>query len=161
MGAVLVAYATKNGSTRQVAEALAARLRAQGATLECRPARSVRTAVGGFDLVVVGGALYNGRWHGDAHGFHKRHRHQLAAVAVFGKGPRSDDAQAWARSRAQLDRAPAKHPWLAPITVAVIGGLDPPGKHAHRDQGDWSASPPGRTGSPTPAAAASRPRRES
>jgi menaquinone-dependent protoporphyrinogen oxidase len=139
MSTVLVAYATRNGSTQRVAEAVAATLRDQGVQAECRPARTVRDPVLGFDLVVVGAPLYNGRWHRDAHRFLKRNRHQLPPVAVFGMGPRTDEAHAWLRSRIQLDRALTKHPWLAPTSIALFGGVDPPGKAAGRDLRDWAA----------------------
>jgi menaquinone-dependent protoporphyrinogen oxidase len=94
--------------------------------------------------VVLGAPLYSGRWHTDAHRFLKRHRAELAhvPVAVFGMGPRTDDEQAWLRSRAQLDRALARHGWLAPVAVAVFGGVDPPdhrGRKPQRDLRDWTA----------------------
>ena len=118
MRTVLVAYATKNGSTRQVAQAIAATLRTGGADVSCRPAASIGESVAVFDLVVLGAPLYNGRWHRDAHRFLKRHSRELSTLALFGMGPRGDEAQAWGRSRAQLDRALAKHPWLVPMSVA-------------------------------------------
>jgi menaquinone-dependent protoporphyrinogen oxidase len=139
MTTVLVVYATRNGSTQQVAEAIAVTLRDQGARAECRPARGVRDAVHDVDLVVLGAPLYNGRWHRVAHRFLERHRHRLPPIAVFGMGPRTDEAEAWLRSRAQLDRALAKHPWLAATSVALFGGVDPPGKAAGRDLRDWAA----------------------
>jgi menaquinone-dependent protoporphyrinogen oxidase len=138
---VLVAYATKNGSTQQVAEAIAAALRERDAQVVILPARSVREPVTGYDLVVLGAPLYSGRWHRDAHRFLRRHRRQLPSVplAVFGMGPRSDTEDAWQRSRAQLDRALAKRDGLAPIAVTVFGGVDPPGpsKHPRRDLRNW------------------------
>jgi menaquinone-dependent protoporphyrinogen oxidase len=111
-----MAYATKNGSTRQVADAITAAMRERSAQVAPRQAKMVRESVAGFDLVVLGAALYSGRWHRDAHRFLRRHRGELAGVpeAVFGMGPRSDSADAWQRSRAQLDRALAKRGWLDP-----------------------------------------------
>lgn len=138
---ILVAYATKNGSTQQVAEAITAALRESGTHVVIRPAGTVRESVAGYDLVVVGAPLYSGRWHRDAHRFLKRHRYELATVpvAVFGMGPRNDTAQAWQRSRAQLGRALAKHGWLSPVTVTVFGGVDPPrhGSQPRRDIRNW------------------------
>lgn len=80
--------------------------------------------VGGYPLVVIGGAIYSGRWHGDARRFLKRHRSELTDVhvAAFGMGPRNDEPKAWERSRAQLDHALAKLPWLHPVAVTVFGG---------------------------------------
>ena len=144
---VLVAYATRHGSTREVAEEIAATLRALGADVELRDARGApapggfaRGQAGSWSLVVLGAPLYSGRWHRDAHRFLRRHRQDLAGVpvAVFGLGPRSADEQAWRRSREQLDRAVAKHAWLTPVAVEVFGGVDPPGKRPRRDLRDWA-----------------------
>lgn len=97
-----------------------------------------------YQLVVVGGAIYSGRWPTNAHRFLKRHRRELARVpaAVFGLGPRNDETEAWTRSRTQLDRALAKRGWLRPVTVAVFGGVDPKPKRDQppRDLRDWNAS---------------------
>jgi len=79
---VLMAYATKNGSTRQVAEAIAVALGEAGAQVTALPTRGVRDSVSGYDLIVLGAPLYSGRWHRDAHRFLKRHRRELAAVPV-------------------------------------------------------------------------------
>ena len=137
---VLMAYATKNGSTRQVAESITAALREAGAQVTAPPARAVRESVSGYDLIVLGAPLYSGRWHRDAHRFLKCHRRELAAVpvAVFGMGPRNDTEEAWQHSRAQLDRALAKRGWLNPVAVTVFGGVDPPGRGKRpRDLRNW------------------------
>ena len=138
---VLVAYATKNGSTQEVASAIAASLREHGAQVALLPARAVREPVAGYNLVVLGAPLYSGRWHRDARGFLRRHRRELsgAAVAVFGMGPRTGAEEAWRRSRAQLDRVLVKRAWLDPIAVTVFGGVDPPGrgKGPRRDLRNW------------------------
>ena len=141
---ILVAYATRHGSTAQVAGAIAGYLRARVDETALAPARGVRDPVDGYALVVLGAPLYSGRWHRDAHRFLKRHRGELAhvPVAVFGMGPRNDDEEAWRRSRAQLDGALASHGWLAPAAVAVFGGVDPPdrrGRKPQRDLRDWAA----------------------
>lgn len=124
---VLVAYATRHGSTREVAEAVVGTLRASGADVQLQAARDVRALAPRFDLVVLGAPIYSGRWQRDAHRFLRRHRKELDAVpvAVFGMGPRNPELQAWLRSREQLDRALAKHDWLKPIAVTVFGGTDP------------------------------------
>ncbi|GAA2655246.1 flavodoxin domain-containing protein [Streptomyces vastus] len=87
-GNVLVAYGTTNGSTAQIAEAVAAVLRKEGFTSEALPAGSV-TRVTPYDAVVVGGGLYAGRWHKDARRFVRRHRRELAErpLWLFSSGP--------------------------------------------------------------------------
>ena len=143
----LVTYATRNGSTREVAAVIAGNLRALGVDVELGEARHVRGLTDqvrsqgrSWNLVVLGAPLYSGRWHRDAHRFLRQHRKELAGVpvAVFGMGPRDAGLEAWQRSRKQLDRALAKHDWLTPIAVTVFGGVDPPGKQPRRDLRDWT-----------------------
>ncbi|MET8765732.1 flavodoxin domain-containing protein [Streptomyces sp. NPDC004658] len=85
---VLVAYGTTNGSTAQIAEAVTQVLCKEGLTAEVRPAPSV-TDIETYDAVVVGGALYAGRWHRDARRFVRRHRRALAERPLwfFSSGP--------------------------------------------------------------------------
>ncbi len=137
---VLIAYATRHGSARQVAEAIAEAMRERDAQVTLGPARRVRESAARFDLVVLGAPLYSGRWHRDAHRFLRHHRRELSGppVAVFGMGPRTDTEEAWQRSRAQLDRALAKRGWLNPVMITVFGGVDPPGnRRTHRDLRNW------------------------
>jgi menaquinone-dependent protoporphyrinogen oxidase len=140
---ILVAFATKNGSTEQVAAAIAGSLRDSGCDVDLRRARDVTKPVAGWDLVVLGAPIYSGRWHRDAHRFLKRHRNEFGRVpvAVFGMGPRSGDEGGWQRSRDQMNRALAKHGWLTAAAIAVFGGVDPPKRHVtnRRDLRDWNA----------------------
>jgi menaquinone-dependent protoporphyrinogen oxidase len=126
-GSILVAYATKHGSTREVADSVAATLQEQGLDVETLPAAQVDD-LSHHDGVVLGGSLYMGRWHPDALDFLKRNRAALATqpVAVFALGPRTTEAKDIAGSRAQLAAALAKVAAVDPFAVAVFGGvLDP------------------------------------
>ena len=128
---VLVAYATKYGSTEEVAEAIGETLRECGLDVEVRPAREVR-AIADYEAVVVGAALYMYRWHRDARRFLSRHRHALTErpVAIFALGPTHgpDHADEWRDSRAQLDKALDRHGWLQPVDVELFGGMFDPAK---------------------------------
>ena len=144
---VLVAYATKRGSTREVAEAVAEELTTRGLETTVAPADEVAD-LAGFDGVVLGGSLYMGRWHADARGFLKRHREALAGVplAVFAMGPLTMEDSDVAGSRKQLDHALAKTPDVEPVTTAIFGGvIDPDKLHfpfSHlpaSDARDWDA----------------------
>lgn len=141
MTSALVAFATKHDSTREVAEAIADTLRSRGLSVTAAPAAGIRDHVDQYDLVVLGGAIYSGRWHAGAHRFLRKHRRELdnTPVAVFGMGPRLDEKEAWQRSREQLDRALGKRSWLHPTAITVFGGVDPPKKKEHRDLRDWEA----------------------
>ena len=85
---VLVAYGTTNGSTAEIAEAVAKVLREDGLTVDVLPARSV-ASVAAYEAVVVGGGVYAGRWHKDARRFVRRHRQALAGrpLWMFSSGP--------------------------------------------------------------------------
>ncbi|MEV7794051.1 flavodoxin domain-containing protein [Streptomyces sp. NPDC087512] len=85
---VLVAYGTTNGSTARIAQDVAAVLRKEGTTVDAVPAGSV-TDVTPYDAVIVGGALYAGRWHKDSRRFVRRHRHALSRrpLWLFSSGP--------------------------------------------------------------------------
>ncbi len=126
---ILVAYATKYGSTQEVAETVAATLREAELSVSCGPARQVRD-LAGYDAVVLGAPLYMFRWHKDAKSFLSRHRQALMArpVAVFAMGPLKDEAKDWQDVRAQLDKELAKFPWLAPVAAEVFGGKHDPAK---------------------------------
>lgn len=141
---VLVAYATQYGSTREVAEAVAAELREGGLAVEVRPTREVRT-VEGYRTVVLGAPFYIGRWHGDAQRFLSQHREALTqrTVAVFALGPIGTDEQEMLESRKQLDGELERNPWLTPITVKMFGGKYDPSKlsFCHRLLGTLPASP--------------------
>ncbi|MBQ0825951.1 flavodoxin domain-containing protein [Streptomyces tagetis] len=85
---VLVAYGTTNGSTARIAETVADVLRDRGVDAVAEPAGSVAD-VTPYRAVVIGGALYGGRWHRDARRLVRRHRRELAArpVWLFSSGP--------------------------------------------------------------------------
>ncbi|MFA1547724.1 flavodoxin domain-containing protein [Actinomadura chokoriensis] len=85
---VLVAYASDRGGTAEIAEWVGTTLRRMGVEAEVRRAGEV-TALDGYDAVVVGGALYAGRWHGEARRFVRRHAGALERVPVwlFSSGP--------------------------------------------------------------------------
>ena len=173
---VLIAYATKHGSTREVAETVAAELKELSLAVELGELRKVR-GLNGYRSVVIGAPLYMGRWHKDARRFLKRHHKALAAmpVAVFALGPLKLTEEDVAGSRAQLDRALALVPELRPATVEVFGGVIDPAnlrfpfnRMPAGDARDWDAirawarSLPGELGGameirPTPGALQTKP----
>jgi menaquinone-dependent protoporphyrinogen oxidase len=144
---ILVAYATKHESTHEVAAALAVRMRIRGAAADVRPASEIRS-LEDYGAVVLGGALYAGRWHRDARHFLARHRDALRKLplAVFAMGPLKLETGDVDASRRQLDRALAKEPDLEPISVRIFGGVIDPEKlrfpFTHMDAADardWDA----------------------
>jgi len=90
---VLVAYASKRGSTAEIAETVAATLCRNGLDVSLRSAEEVRS-IDSYDAVVLGSAVYMKRWRGDARHFLKKHRKALRQVPfwVFSSGPVGDPA---------------------------------------------------------------------
>lgn len=121
---ILVAYATKHGSTREVARAIAATLRAAGRDVELREANEVDD-VSRYEGVVLGGSIHMSHWHHDARRFLHRHGAALGhtTLAIFALGPRTLSEHDIADSRAQLDRALGG---VDPAWVAVFGGVVDP-----------------------------------
>jgi menaquinone-dependent protoporphyrinogen oxidase len=120
---VLVVYATRYGSTQEVAERVAATLRENGLQVDVQAARQVRT-LEGYRAVVLGAPLYIGRWLKDAHRFLGRYQEGLAQrpVAIFALGPTRTEEMEAPDVRTQLDQELSKYPWLKPVVAELFGG---------------------------------------
>lgn len=79
---VLVAYASRRGSTREIAERIAARLRGHGLDVHLDPLLG-REQVGHFQAVVLGSPIYGSRWEREAVDFCRRNAASLAGHAVW------------------------------------------------------------------------------
>lgn len=90
---VLVTYGSKRNGTRGLAEMLGSALQEKGSEVTVMPAPGVMD-VRPYDAVIIGGALYNNRWHKDARRLVKRHRNALLGrpVWLFSSGPLDDSA---------------------------------------------------------------------
>jgi menaquinone-dependent protoporphyrinogen oxidase len=91
---VLVAYASKRGSTAEIAEAVASTLAESGLEVDREEVTGVNS-LEPYDAVVLGSAVYMKRWRGDARRFLRRHRRALAELPfwVFSSGPVGDPAE--------------------------------------------------------------------
>jgi menaquinone-dependent protoporphyrinogen oxidase len=120
---ILVAYATKYGSTQEVAENVATRLRAHELEVDLQPARYAGT-LSPYQAVVLGAPLYIGRWHKDAQRFLSQHQQALIRlpVALFTLGPTRIEEEDWQGVRAQIDQELAKVSWLKPVMMELFGG---------------------------------------
>lgn len=89
---ILVAYASRHGSTAGIAERIAADLRSAGLPAEARPVTEIPD-VTPYDAVVVGAAAYMFHWLKEATRFVKRHRTVLSErpVWLFSSGPLGTD----------------------------------------------------------------------
>ena len=88
---VLVVVASRHGATRQIAEALGGVLRAAGLDVDVEDAEGA-AGPAGYGAVVLGSAVYYGRWLPSARAFAERHGPALAdrPVWLFSSGPVGD-----------------------------------------------------------------------
>jgi menaquinone-dependent protoporphyrinogen oxidase len=91
----LVVYGSKSGGTEGLAEMIGRALTDLQWQVTVRPAAEKMSDVGDYDAVLVGGALYAGRWHKDARRFVKRESAVLRAkpVWLFSSGPLGEAAE--------------------------------------------------------------------
>jgi menaquinone-dependent protoporphyrinogen oxidase len=132
---VLVAYATRYGSTQEVAEAVATMLRVRGLEVDVQPMQEVRT-LEGYRAVVLGAPLYMGRWHKDAQRFLLEHREALMdrPVAIFALGPLGTDEREIMEARNELDEELEQYPCLTPVALEVFGGKYDPAQLRFSDR---------------------------
>jgi menaquinone-dependent protoporphyrinogen oxidase len=103
---VLVAYSSKHGSTREIAQRIGGRLRAGGLIPDVRDIGAV-SDVSPYDAVVLGSAVYMGAWRREATEFARKHSTELAArpVWLFSSGPLGEPSLEEPRHLAELRAA--------------------------------------------------------
>lgn len=123
MEPVLVAWATRSGSTEESARFVAGVLREQGLTVDLKPVGDA-PSIEAYGAVILIAALYMGRLHRTARQFLTAHRDHLmrVPVALFVPGPVEKREKDFAGSRRQLEKELARFPWLVPAAHHVIGG---------------------------------------
>jgi menaquinone-dependent protoporphyrinogen oxidase len=89
--AVLVAYASKHGSTEEIAAFVADRLTSKG--LEVAYAEASEAVVDGADAAVILSGVYAGRWLGPATLFIRDHAEELRSMPLWliSSGPVGED----------------------------------------------------------------------
>jgi menaquinone-dependent protoporphyrinogen oxidase len=145
-GQVLIAYASKHGSTLEVAEAVDTVLKEAGLQTTLCEASRVQ-GLDEYDAVVLGAPIYMMRWHRSAHRFLRKHRRELEGkpLAVFALGPLHEDEAEWSKARGVLAAA-FEADGVQPDAVEVFGGKVDPGelhfplsKMPEEDARDWIA----------------------
>lgn len=120
---IIVAYATRNGSTGEVAEAIGVALREAGLQVQVARAREL-PSVAGCTAIVLGAPLYMGGLPREMHRFLTRNRAVLAGVRpwFFVLGPVHDDPKEFVEARKQAVKQLVRYPWLKPAELQIFGG---------------------------------------
>lgn len=119
---ILVTYATCFGSTQEVAETIAARLREQGVAVDLRPMAEV-DSLDGYGAALLGSAVQHGTWLPEALAFAEAHQQalRLMPVALFSVHITNlgNDAASQRNRRAFLDSV---RPLVQPVTEVFFAG---------------------------------------
>ena len=152
-GKILVGFATKYGSTQEVASFITDVLREDDRSVDLLALCEVKS-LEGYSAVIVGAPFYMFKWLKDARKFLARNKKALEAipVAVFALGPTDETENEENRPEVfvQLDKTLEDYPWLKPIDQKLFGGkFDPSklkfpmskfmGKMPASDIRDWNA----------------------
>jgi menaquinone-dependent protoporphyrinogen oxidase len=80
---ILVAYASRKGSTAGIAQAIGKELTLEGYTVDVSEMKSV-TSLAGYNAVVIGAPVYTGKVTGDVVAFVSTNKDELSRVPVAG-----------------------------------------------------------------------------
>jgi menaquinone-dependent protoporphyrinogen oxidase len=128
---VLIAYASRYGSTREIAAAVASRLRAAGHAVDVRDAGEIAD-IAAYDAVVLGSAVYDQEWLPEASALLRRNLGALAdgPVWLFSVGSVSS-ARRWPLGPLAKREPKQMLGWLAaihPRDYHVFAGVIEPGR---------------------------------
>jgi menaquinone-dependent protoporphyrinogen oxidase len=127
-GKVLVAYATKYGSTAEIAGAIGEALRGEGLEADVLSVKEVGS-VEPYRAVVIGSPIYMGRLLSDAVRFAKRHRNALCgrptAAFIVGSSLKEKTDENIEKAQATLN---AIRPYVEISEIGLFAGTFDPGK---------------------------------
>ena len=108
---ILVASASKHGSTEEIGAFIAKRLRERGLDADAIPLEEVDGLLG-YDAVVLGSAVYIGSWMKEAQAFVKTKREHLGSMPVwlFSSGPTDPEGEHGPSDEARAELEDLVHP---------------------------------------------------
>jgi menaquinone-dependent protoporphyrinogen oxidase len=123
---ILIAYATRCGSTGGVADAIAQVFHDQGAEVEVKLTHDVQD-VAGYNAVVIGAPIYMSKWMPEAKDFITKYRTELAQVRTayfltcltLTKHPSEDERN---RVVEQLEKMKEAVPEVSPVNLGYFAG---------------------------------------
>jgi menaquinone-dependent protoporphyrinogen oxidase len=80
---ILVAYATRKGSTAEIAQAIGSKLNSEEYTVDVSEMKSI-TSLKGYNAVVIGAPVYTGKVSGDVTAFVATNKDELVRLPVAG-----------------------------------------------------------------------------
>jgi menaquinone-dependent protoporphyrinogen oxidase len=132
MAKALIVFGTRYGATASTSEIIADVLRGEGFDVKVVDAKKEKVqGIGEFDLVLVGSGIAMGKWIGEAEGFIKKHREELAAkkLALFvscggatplSEGDKKAEEYAYGKQKYLEDKAAEFD--IKPIALGYFGG---------------------------------------
>jgi menaquinone-dependent protoporphyrinogen oxidase len=124
---VLIAYVTRSGSTEDIAEAMGMAIEDTGIKVDVLPMVRVES-ISEDTAVILGAALYVGRFAKEFHRFMARFQRELGNVHpwIFVVGPTEDAPKHFVAAEKQASKELERYPWLRAADVRVFGGrFDP------------------------------------
>jgi menaquinone-dependent protoporphyrinogen oxidase len=120
---VLIAYATRSGSTAEIAQAIGAALHEAGLDSEILPVSRVES-LAGRSTVILGAPLYMGRFPKRFYTFLVENRAALAATRCwcFVVGPTRNEPDDFEGARKQAHKQLHRYGWFHPVDVHIFGG---------------------------------------
>jgi menaquinone-dependent protoporphyrinogen oxidase len=122
---ILVAYATRNGSTAEIAQAIGKELTTAGLAADVTGIKTVST-LAGYTAVIIGGPLYMGSVDGAVSKFIGNNREQLLKlpVAAFAVGlaPKNPDPGATDAAMTALKKS-LEHRSCLPESLILLNSL--------------------------------------
>ncbi len=127
---ILVAYASKYGATREIAEKIGEVLQEAGLQADISPVNGIRE-LNAYKAVILGSAIYVGKWQKEAAEFLRDNEKSLAkqAVWLFSSGPtgEGDPLELIDGKRMPAELQPVAER-IHPRDIAVFGGYINPDK---------------------------------
>ncbi len=126
---VLVAYATRYGSTKEVAEKIGQIFIQSEFDVDVLPCKKV-DSLEGYQFIIIGAPYYVGSMLKDAKNFLLKNQDTLSrkSVAFFALGPIGDTEKELTDTQNQLENELKQFPWFKPISTVMFGGKYDPVK---------------------------------
>ena len=126
---VLITYATRYGSTKEVAEKIAQIFNQGGFEVEVIPCKKVDT-IEQYQFILIGAPYYIGGMLKEAKNFLLKNQDILSKkpIAFFALGPIGETEKELSETQTQLDKELKQFPWFKPISTVMFGGKYNPKK---------------------------------